>query len=71
MKTAIKIIKPRKDEQVTPAPSKPDMSVEQSTRKMTHTIKTWIAELQQRKRSQGYSEVRQLGWPLRRAVQNS
>ena len=57
MKSSIKIIKrkPNADsiDLKTPAVEKPGKeSVEQSTREMVTTVKSWIAELQQRKRGQ-------------------
>jgi hypothetical protein len=72
MKLAVKIIKRKIDETPeTPKASEHDRSVEQNTREMVHTIKSWISELQQKKRVQGYSDARRLSWPPPRVVQNS
>ena len=56
MKSSIKIIKRKDADSIdlkTPAVEKSGKeSVEQSTREMVSTVKSWIAELQQRKRGQ-------------------
>jgi hypothetical protein len=59
MKSSIKIIKRKQDansiDLKAPEVEKAgEQSVEQSTREMVRTIKSWIAELQQRKRDQGH-----------------
>ena len=56
MRTSVKIIKPSRpmatNEVLTPQPEK---SVEQTTREIVGTVKSWIAELQDRKRTQRHS----------------
>jgi lipid II:glycine glycyltransferase (peptidoglycan interpeptide bridge formation enzyme) len=53
MKSSIKIIKPKRDEDPKDLqPSENEKSVERSTREMVTTVKSWIAELQKRKRAQ-------------------
>ena len=59
MKASIKIIKRKKDadsiDLKTPEVEKVvGKTVEQSTREMVTTVKSWIAELQQRKRAQDH-----------------
>jgi hypothetical protein len=56
MKSSIKIIKRKTDDQ--PQESKPSESkdsVERGTREIVSTVKSWIAELQQKKRAQSHS----------------
>jgi hypothetical protein len=56
MKSSIKIIKRKQDEDSNELKgSEGERSVERSTREMVTTIKSWIIELQQRKRDQGHS----------------
>jgi hypothetical protein len=56
MKSSIKIIKQKRDEDSTELKtSEGEKSVEQSTREMVTTVKSWIVELQQRKRAQASS----------------
>ena len=56
MKSAIKIIKRGQDNDSNNLPtSNGEQSVEQSTRAMVSTVKSWIAELQQRKRAETHS----------------
>ena len=56
MKSSIKIIKRKQDAESNDLnTSKPEKSVEPSTREMVSTVKSWIAELQQRKREQSSS----------------
>jgi hypothetical protein len=56
MRGSIKIIKRGQSEaQKDLTTSGGEKSVEKSTRDMASTVKSWIAELQQRKRSQVYS----------------
>jgi hypothetical protein len=62
MKSSIKIIKRKDADSVDlkrPEVKKAEESVEQSTREMVSTVKSWIAELQQRKRAQvhGFSHL--------------
>ncbi len=56
MQSSIRVIKRKQGEEAinlkTPAAEK---SVEQNTREMVSTVKSWIAELQQRKRAQTHS----------------
>jgi len=53
MNSPIKIIKRRRDEDlINSKPAESEKSEEQSTREMVGTVKSWIAELQQRKRAQ-------------------
>lgn len=53
MKSSIKIIKRKRDEDsIDLKPAQGAKSVEQSTREMVGTVKSWIAELQQRKHAQ-------------------
>lgn len=56
MKSAIKIIKRKQDaDSNNLATSNCEQPVERSTREMVNTVKSWIAELQQRKRTEAYS----------------
>ena len=56
MKASVKIIKRKQSEESNELnTSKPEKSVELSTREMVSTVKSWIAELQQRKRDQASS----------------
>ena len=56
MKSSIKIVKRKRDEDSNDLKtSEGEKSVERSTREMVSTVKSWIAELQQRKRAQGHS----------------
>ena len=56
MRTSIKIIKPDRPEARNELrTAQPEKSVEQSTREIVGTIKSWIAELQERKRAQRHS----------------
>jgi hypothetical protein len=58
MKPTIKIIKRKQDnDSITLPTAKHEQSVEQSTRAMVSTVKSWIAELQQRKRAEVHSLV--------------
>lgn len=53
MKPGIKIIKRRDGDELGPLEtSDSERSIEQETRDMVSTVKTWITELQERKRSQ-------------------
>jgi hypothetical protein len=61
MQPSIKIIKRKQDEKHKRdedsnelKTSHAEKSVEQSTREMVSTVKSWITELQQRKRAQGH-----------------
>jgi hypothetical protein len=55
MKSSIKIIKLKRDEDPKDfKTSESENSVERNTREIVSTVKSWIAELQQRKRAQGY-----------------
>jgi hypothetical protein len=58
MKPSVRVIKQNREEQpkesTTPQGEK---SVERSTREMVSTVKSWIVELQQRKRLQCHSFV--------------
>ena len=56
MKSSIKIIKRKRDEDANDLKtSEGENSVERSTREMVRTVKSWIAELQERKRAQAHS----------------
>lgn len=57
MKSSIKIIKRKRDENSNDLKTSEveKKSVERSTREMVSTVKTWIAEIQQRKRAQSQS----------------
>jgi hypothetical protein len=56
MKSGIKIIKRNRDHGSNNVPTpNVEQSVERSTREMVSTVKTWIAELQQRKRAEVHS----------------
>ena len=56
MKSSIKIIKHKQDEDPKDLkPSESENSVERSTRDMVSVVKSWIDELQQRKRAQVHS----------------
>ncbi|HUS12499.1 MAG TPA: hypothetical protein VMZ30_18670 [Pyrinomonadaceae bacterium] len=60
MKSSIKIIKRKQNEDaIDLKTAEGEKSVEQSTREMVSTVKSWIAELQQRKRAQvhGFSHL--------------
>ena len=64
MKSSIKIIKRKQgadsiDLKTSEVEKAGEESVEQSTREMVSTVKSWIAELQQRKRAQvhGFSHL--------------
>jgi hypothetical protein len=62
MKSSIKIIKRKDADSIdlkTSEVKKGEDSIEQSTREMVSTVKSWIAELQQRKRAQvhGFSHL--------------
>ena len=52
MKSSIKIIKLKRDENPKGLKTSESEASERSTREMVSTVKTWIAELQQRKRAQ-------------------
>jgi hypothetical protein len=53
MNSPIKIIKRQRDEDsIDLKPAEIEKSVEQSTREMVSTVKSWVTELQQRKRAQ-------------------
>ncbi len=55
MNSSIKIVKRKRDENPNDLKtSDAEQSVER-TREMVSTVKSWIAELQQRKRDQGHS----------------
>ncbi len=52
MKSSIKIIKRKRDDQPQESkPSESEDSVERGTREIVSTVKSWIAELQQKKRA--------------------
>ena len=56
MKPSIKIIKRRQDgDSYEVKTAEGEKSVERSTREMASTVKSWIAELQDRKRAQSHS----------------
>jgi hypothetical protein len=56
MKSAIKIIKRKQEaDSNNLATSNSEQSVERNTREMVNTVKTWIADLQQRKRTEAHS----------------
>ena len=56
MKSSIRIIKRKSDEDANDLKtSEGEKSVERSTRDMANTVKSWIAELQERKRAQNQS----------------
>jgi hypothetical protein len=62
MKSPIKVIKRKQDEKHKQDEGSPDVeapederSSERSTRKMASTVKSWIAELQQKKHAQDHS----------------
>jgi chromatin segregation and condensation protein Rec8/ScpA/Scc1 (kleisin family) len=56
MKASIKIVKRKRNEDSTELKtSDGEKSVEQSTREIVGTVKSWIVELQQRKRAQASS----------------
>ena len=56
MKSSIKIVKRKRDEDSKDLrTSEGEKSVERSTREMVSTVKSWIAELQERKRAQNQS----------------
>jgi hypothetical protein len=56
MKSSIRIIKRKSDLDANNLKtSDGEKSVERSTRDMTNTVKSWIAELQERKRAQNQS----------------
>jgi hypothetical protein len=56
MRSSIKIIKRRRDDEAKDLKtSEGEKSVEQSTREMVSTVKSWIAELQEQKRAQTHS----------------
>ena len=56
MKSPVKIIKRKRDDDSTDLKtSEGEKSVERSTLDMASTVKSWIAELQERKRAQSHS----------------
>ncbi len=56
MKSSIKIVKRKRAEHADDMnSSEGEKSVEQSTREMVSTVKSWIAELHERKRTQRHS----------------
>jgi hypothetical protein len=56
MQSSIKVIKRKQGEEANDLKtSAGEKSVEQNTREMVSTVKSWIAELQQRKRAQAHS----------------
>jgi hypothetical protein len=56
MKSSIKIIKRKRDEDVKESKtSAGEKSVERSRREMVSTVKSWITELQERKSAQAHS----------------
>jgi hypothetical protein len=56
MRTPVRIIKRNYAEAIKELPAeKSEKSVEQSTREMVGTVKSWIAEFQDRKRAQRHS----------------
>lgn len=55
MKSPIKIVKRKQNEELIDLKTaEVEKSVEQNTREMVSTVKSWIAELQQRKRAQAH-----------------
>ncbi len=65
MRSSIKIIKPKHVEDSNNSrTAEAEKSVEQSTREMVSTIKGWIAELQDRKRTERHSLSQLLSDPL-------
>jgi len=65
MKSSIKIIKPKHLEDLNNSrTAETEKSVEQSTREMVSTVKSWIAELQDRKRAERQSLSQLLSEPL-------
>ena len=52
MRSSIKIIKKRDQDSIDLKSAESQKSVEQSTREMVSTVKSWVAELQERKRAQ-------------------
>ena len=56
MRSSIKIIKPNRGEATNNLPPvQHEKSVAENTREMVSTVKSWIAELQDRKRAQRHS----------------
>jgi hypothetical protein len=56
MKSSIRIIKQKRDEDPKDLkPSESENPIERSTREMESTVKSWIGELQKRKRAQVHS----------------
>jgi len=56
MKSSIKVVKRKRDEDANESKvSEGEKSIERSRREMVTTIKSWITELQQRKRDQEHS----------------
>ena len=56
VKSSIRVIKRRRDADESDfKTSEDEISVERSTREMVSTVKSWIAELQERKRAQAHS----------------
>lgn len=56
VKSSIRVIKRRQDADESDfKTSEDEISVERSTREMVSTVKSWIAELQERKRTQAHS----------------
>jgi hypothetical protein len=65
MKSSIKIIKPKHSEDsINSRTAETEKSVEQSTREMVSTVKSWIAELRDRKRVETQSLSQLLSQPL-------
>ena len=65
MKSPIKIIKrQRGDDSNTVKTCEVEKSVEQSTREMASTVKSWITELQDRKRAERHSLSQLLSHPV-------
>ncbi len=72
MKSSIRIIKRKSDEDANELKtSEGEKSVERTTREIVSTVKSWIAETQQRKRAQSQSFSHQTVFATDPASQNS
>jgi hypothetical protein len=65
MKSSIKIIKRKRSEDSNDMETcEAEKSVEQTTREMVSTVKSWITELQDRKRAERHSLSQLLSHPI-------
>lgn len=72
MKSSIKIIKRTQNEDaIGLKTAEVEKSVEQTTREMVSTVKSWVTELQQRKRAQSQSFSRLTVFAAAPANQNT